>query len=88
MTPAPPERASSPRPRLEKPIGVPTPNEPPALEPEEAAQSEELALVQRRRLMTSPGFTLSSVGESSPPPLGEADWLVSIPLGAQLDLVS
>ena len=91
MTPAPAERASSLRPRVEEPVGVPTPNELSALEPEEAAQSEDLALVQRR-LLAPPGFTLSWVNKSGSSPLEEADWLVSIPLeipqDAQLDLTS
>ena len=37
-----------------------------------SAQSEELALVQRRRLLTLPWFTLSWVDESSPPHLEES----------------
>ena len=80
MTPAPAEKVSSLRPRVEESIGVPTPNEPPTLEPKETAQSEELALVQRRRPLALLGFTLSWVDESSPSPLEEADWPVSIPL--------
>ena len=59
VTPSPAERALSPRPRVEEPIGVPTPNEPPTSEPEEAAQSAELALVLRERPLAPPGFTLS-----------------------------
>ena len=58
VTPSPAERALSPRPRVEGLIGVPTPNEPTALEPEEAVQPEEFALVQRRRPPTPPAFTL------------------------------
>ena len=68
MTPAPAERALSLRHRAEEPIGVPAPNKPPALEPEEAAQSEELAFRQRRRPSASPGFTLSWADESDPSP--------------------
>ena len=37
VTPAPAERALSLRPRVEEPISVPTPNEPPTSEPKEAA---------------------------------------------------
>ena len=88
MTPAPAERASSPRPRVEEPISVPGPNEPPTSEPKEAGYSEELALVQRRRPLEPPGFTHSWADESGPPPLEDVDWPVSIPLGAQLDLSS
>ena len=92
MTPAPAERASSLIPRVEQPISVPTPNELPASEPEEAAQSEELALVQRRRPLAPTGFILSWVDESGPPPIEEAKWPVTIPLGilwgAQLDHTS
>ena len=88
VTPAPAERASSLRPRAEEPIGVPAPNKTPTSEPEEAAPSEEWALVQRRRPPAPPGFTLSWVDESGPTPLEEVDWPVSIPLRAQLDLTS
>ena len=59
------ERASSLRPRVEKLIGVPTPNQLPTSEPEKAAQSEALALMQRRRPLTSPEFTLSWVDKSN-----------------------
>ena len=68
--PVPTEEACSSEPRAEEPIGLPAPEEPPASEPEEAADSEELALVQRRRPLTHPGFTLSWVYESNPPPRG------------------
>ena len=65
--------ASSLRPGVKEPNGVPDPNKLPASEPKEAAQSDELALVQRTRLLAPPGFTLSWADESSPPPLEEAD---------------
>ena len=86
MAPAPTERASLPRPRVEEPIGVPTPSEPTTSEQEEATQPEEFALVPRRRPLAPPEFTLSWADESGPPPLEEADWPMSIPLGAKLDL--
>ena len=73
---------------MEEPIGIPAPNEMPTSEPEEAVHSEKLALVQRRRPLASPGFTLSWADESRPPPLEDAEWPVSIPLGAQLELTS
>ena len=69
VTPPPAERASPLRPRAKDLIGVLTPNKLPTSEPMEAAQSEELALVQRRRTPTPPGLTLSWVDESGPPPL-------------------
>ena len=88
MTPAPKERASWPRPRVKEPIGVPAPNEPPTLEPKEAAKSEELALMQERRPSAPPGFTLSWADESDPYPLEDTALPVLIPMGAQLDLSS
>ena len=45
MTPAPAERVSSLRPRAEEPIVVPAFNKLPTSEPDEAPQSEGLALV-------------------------------------------
>ena len=64
VTSAPAERASSLRPRVEELIGVPASNELPPLEPREAAQSEELAHMQRRRPLALLGFTLSWADES------------------------
>ena len=58
MTPAPAERASSQRPRVEEPISVPASSEPTVSEPEEAAQPEEFAVVLSRRPLASPGLTL------------------------------
>ena len=88
MTPVPAERASSLRPRVEEPISIPAPNKPPASGPQEAAKSEELALVQRRRPRVPPKLTLSWVMSSTYSPQKEMDWPVSITLGAQLDLTS
>ena len=88
MTPAPAERASSLRPRAEEPISVPATSKPTALEPEEAAQQEQFALVLRRRPLNLPVFILSLVDESGPPSLKEADWFMSILLGVQLDFAS
>ena len=96
MTPAPAEWASSLRPRAEEPTGEPASNKLPALEPKEAAQSEELALVQRRRLPAPPGFTLSWVdefvpgsgpaGKHTPGPIGS--YLLGVPAGDHLSLPS
>ena len=88
MTSAPAEKASSLRPRVEKPISVSGSSKPTTLEPEEAAQPEEFALVLRSRPLAPLGFTLSWVDESLPPPQEEADWPMSIPLGTQLDFAS
>ena len=55
-------------------------------EREEATSSEELALVPRWGTPLPPKFTLSWMDESSPPPLKDADWPMSILLGSQLDL--
>ena len=57
--PVPTEEASSSEPRTEEPVGLPAPDKLPTSEPKEAAHSEELTLVQRRRPLASPGFTLS-----------------------------
>ena len=87
-SPVPTVLASSLGPRVEEPIGIPNPDKPPALEPKKAVHSEELTLMQRRRPLVPPGFTLSWAYESSTPPLEDADWLVSLPLGDHLDLTS
>ena len=82
----PTEGASALEPRAEEPIGLPLPDKPPTSEPKEAAHWEELVLVWMRRPLAPPGFTLLWEDESGPPPLENADWLVSIYLAAQLDL--
>ena len=64
MAPASAERAPLLTPRMEELISVSAPNDPPSSEPKEAVQPQELALVPRRRLPVSPGFTLSWVDES------------------------
>ena len=63
--PVPTEGASSLGPRVEGPI---TPDELPTSEPMEAAHSEELVFVQRRRPPEPPGFNLSLADESQPTP--------------------
>ena len=42
----------------------------------------------KMRTTITPGLTLSWTDESGPPALEDADWLMSIPLGPQLDLTS
>ena len=102
LTPAPAERASSLIPRAEGLIGIAAPNELPALEPKEAAPSEELALVQRRRLLGPPGFILSWADESAHPSRGSrlasvhtpgntlgsllGPYLLGVPVGDHLSL--
>ena len=58
MTIAPAGRDLSPEPREEEPIGLPTPNESPASDTEEAAHLEELALMQRKLPLAPPAFAL------------------------------
>ena len=58
------ERALSPRSRAEEPISVPALSDPPTLEPEEAAQPEELVLVPKRRPPAS--LALPFCGQMSP----------------------
>ena len=56
VTPAPAERVLSLRLRVEETIGISVPNELPTSQPEEAAQSGDLALVQRRRPLAPLGL--------------------------------
>ena len=67
--PVPTEGASSSEPRAEEPIDLLAPEKPPALEPKEAAHSEELALEQEEKTTCSPWVTLSWVDKSDPSPL-------------------
>ena len=75
-------------PEWEEPVGVPICSMPTHLDPEEIAQPEEFALVLRRRPLAPPGFIHSWVDKSSSPPPEQADWLMNISLGAQLDFAS
>ena len=87
---APTSKGSTPllTPTAEPPVGVPIPSEPTASEPGEAATPEELTLVPRWRPLAPPGFSLSWVDESGSPLPQQADWPMSVPLGAQLDCAS
>ena len=88
MVPTSAERALLLTPRVEELTSVTAPCKPTALEPEEATQSQEFTLVPIQRPMPTPSFTLSWTDKSRPPPLGDADWPMSTPLGFQLDLTS
>ena len=84
MTLAPEEKASLP----EELISVPTHSKLTTSEPEEAAQPEDFDLVPKRSPLALPGFSRSWANESSSSLPEQADWPMSIPLGAQLDFAS
>ena len=86
MVPASAERALSLTPRVEELTSVTPPSEPTTLEPEEAVQPKESAMVPRRRTPASPDFNFSWADRSKPPPLEDTDQPMSIPQGSQLDL--
>ena len=79
VTPAPTQRASSLRPRVEEPISVPTPMSCPLWSPRRLLTQKKMALMQRKRPPAPPWFTLSLEDTALP---------VSIPPGAQVDLSS
>ena len=63
-------RASSLRPWAEEWIGLPAPDKLPTFEPEEAAYSDELALVGREKATGTPGVYPFMADESEPPSKG------------------
>ena len=65
-----------------------TPDSPEALEPERTGSSGELVISWRWLQPAPPGFTRSWVDKSDTSPLEDTDSLVSIPLGAWLDISS
>ena len=75
-------------PRMEPLVGVTTPSELTASEPEKAEPVEEHALVPRQRALEPLAFPSHGVDESDSPPPEPVDWPMSISLGAQLDFAS
>ena len=65
-------------PRVEPLVGVTTPSELSASEPEEATMLEELTLVPRWRPLPSPGFSLPWADRSNSSPPEKANWPVNV----------
>ena len=81
-------RTQKPMPRVDPPVGVTTPSKLRALEPEEAAPSQELTLCQdgdHCHPLDSPSHGQRSLTHPQPE---QADWLINVPLGAKLDFAS